>query len=149
MTEMILETFRLNGCFLEAGDRITAPFGLTSARWQVLGAAASEGRPLGVAQIARRLGLTRQAVQRVVDDLERLGFVEFADNPDHKRSKLVVLTATCMETLGKVSAAHTSFAEQLASDLDPEVLTKTLALLGDIRQRCETFTQQIDTGDNQ
>lgn len=147
VTELILETFRLNGRLLEAGDRLTAPFGLTSARWQVLGAAASEGRPLGVAQIARRMGLTRQAVQRVVHDLERLGFVELAENPDHKRAKLVVLTPSCLETLAEVSEAQTLFAEQLASDSDPEVLTQMAAMLGKIRLRCETFTEQIDTGD--
>ena len=32
LTELILETFRLNGCLLAAGDRLTADLGLTSAR---------------------------------------------------------------------------------------------------------------------
>jgi hypothetical protein len=33
-TELILEVFRLNGLLLEAGDRLTHPVGLSSARWQ-------------------------------------------------------------------------------------------------------------------
>jgi hypothetical protein len=45
-TELILETFRLNGLLLEAGDRLVADIGLTSARWQVLGAIALAPVPL-------------------------------------------------------------------------------------------------------
>ena len=38
ITELILETFRLNGVLLDAGNQIPKPFGLTRARWQVMGA---------------------------------------------------------------------------------------------------------------
>jgi hypothetical protein len=38
ITDLILETFRLNGELLTAGDRLVADLSLTSARWQVLGA---------------------------------------------------------------------------------------------------------------
>ncbi|MDH3233798.1 MAG: MarR family transcriptional regulator, partial [Alphaproteobacteria bacterium] len=38
VTALILETFRLNGRLLAAGDRLVGDLGLTSARWQVLGA---------------------------------------------------------------------------------------------------------------
>jgi len=48
MTNLILEIFRVNGLLLAAGDRLTRDLGLTSARWQVLGALA-EG-PLTAAQ---------------------------------------------------------------------------------------------------
>jgi len=59
-TELILETFRFNGRLLAAGDRLTRPFKLSSARWQVLGAI--EQKPLPVAQIAHNMGLARQSV---------------------------------------------------------------------------------------
>ena len=45
-TRVILATFRLNGLLLDAGDRLGAAEGITSARWQVLGAIAVAGRPL-------------------------------------------------------------------------------------------------------
>ena len=56
-TGLIIETFRLNGELLAAGDELCADLGLTSARWQVMGAI-DEG-PLPVAHIARNMGLTR------------------------------------------------------------------------------------------
>lgn len=91
-TSVILSTFRLNGLLLEAGDRLTADHGLTSARWQVLGAIALSDRPLTVPQIARRMGLTRQSVHATVDRLARSGLLELVRNDDHRRSQLVRLT---------------------------------------------------------
>jgi DNA-binding MarR family transcriptional regulator len=66
-TELILDVFRLNGLLLEAGDRLTHPVGLSSARWQVLGVV--EHQPTPVAHVARIMGLTRQSVQQTADAL--------------------------------------------------------------------------------
>ena len=57
LTDLILQVFELNGALLEAGNTLVRDIGLTSARWQVLGAVAMTGTPLSVAQIARRMGL--------------------------------------------------------------------------------------------
>src|SRR5262249_60183634 len=67
MTELILETFRLNGLLLEAGDRLVAEIGLTSARWQGLGAIALAPGPLPVAHLARHMGRGRPAGPRPGD----------------------------------------------------------------------------------
>ena len=68
-TDVVLATFRASGLLLAAGNQLAAKEGLTAARWQVLGAVALAGRPLTVPQIARRMGLTRQAVQASVNRL--------------------------------------------------------------------------------
>jgi DNA-binding MarR family transcriptional regulator len=92
--DLVVEVFRLNGAFLIEGDRMTRDLGMSSARWQVLGALELAGRPLSASQVARNMGLTRQSVQRVVDELEAGGFVTFSENPDHARAKLVAPTAS-------------------------------------------------------
>src|SRR5258708_24672438 len=92
LTELILETFRLNGRLVAAGDALVADIGLTSARWQVLGAIALSPVPLPVAHIARNMGLTRQAVQRLANEMARDGLVRFMANPHHRRARLVLLT---------------------------------------------------------
>src|SRR5262245_59015055 len=92
ITALIIEVFRLNGCLLDAGDDLVGGIGLSSARWQVLGAVAAATNSLPVAHIARNMGLSRQAVQRLANDLERDGLIRFASNPHHERAKLVVLT---------------------------------------------------------
>lgn len=136
ITELVLETFRLNGQLLEAGDRLTAPFGLSSARWQVLGAINNAGQPLTVAQIGRRMGLSRQSVQRVVNDLESNGFVELEDNPDHKRARLVVLTPTCIKTLNRLDVIQAHWANELADGLSETAIQRAVKTIIEIRERC-------------
>src|ERR1700745_1958671 len=92
VTELILEAFRLNGRLLDAGDVLVRDIGLSSARWQVLGAVALSKVPLPVAHLARNIGLARQSVQRVVDDMMNDGLVRYAPNPHHRRAKLVLFT---------------------------------------------------------
>ena len=88
----MLDLFRLNSRVLAAGDRLVADLGLTSARWQILGAVVTAERPQPVAWLARDLGANRQNVQRIVNDLHGEGLVAFETNPHHRRAQLVVLT---------------------------------------------------------
>jgi DNA-binding MarR family transcriptional regulator len=92
LSSIMLDLFRLNSLLLTAGDRLVAPLGLTSARWQILGAIATAERPEPVAWLARNLGANRQNVQRIVNDLHGEGLVAFETNPHHRRAQLVVLT---------------------------------------------------------
>jgi DNA-binding MarR family transcriptional regulator len=92
LSNLILDLFRLNSRLLTAGDRLAAGLGLTSARWQILGAITSAGRPQPVAWLARDVGGNRQNVQRIVNDLHKEGLVAFEVNPHHRRAQLVTLT---------------------------------------------------------
>ncbi len=143
-TDLILETFQLNGQLLEAGDRLAAPLGLTSARWQVLGAIEQEGRPLTVAQIGRRMGLTRQAVQRLVNELNTDGFVRLEHNPDHKRARLVALTPMCLARLQTLEEIQTAWANELTDGLNAAALSRAVQLLNDIRERCFEIERRAD-----
>ena len=141
-TELILETFRLNGQLLEAGDRLAGPLGLSSARWQVLGAVEEEGRPITVAQIGRRMGLSRQAVQRLVNELKADGFVRLEENPDHKRARLVALTPMCLARLQALAEVQARWANELTDGLNAAVLSRAAQLLGEIRERCAEIEQR-------
>ena len=92
LTNLMLDLFRLNSQLLAAGDRLVARLGLTSARWQILGAIVASERPQPVAWLARDLGANRQNVQRIINDLHKDGFVAFEPNPHHRRAQLIVLT---------------------------------------------------------
>lgn len=92
LSGMMLDLFRVTSLALTAGDRLVAPLGLTSARWQILGAIIGAERPQPVAWIARDLGTHRQNVQRIINDLREAGLVDLAPNPHHRRAQLVVLT---------------------------------------------------------
>ena len=136
LTALILETFRLNGRLLAAGDRLTRPSGQSSARWQVLGAV--EQGALPVAEIARRMGLTRQSVQRTADLLVTDGLLKFRDNPSHRRAKLVVLTPRGESILSEITRRQVGWSNRLAKDLPPKDLETAVRLLGEVRRRLGT-----------
>ena len=135
-TDLILETFQLNGRLLAAGDRLTSSLGLTSSRWQVLGAI--QDQPLSVAQIARRMGLARQNVQRLADALEKKRFVEYAANPDHKRAKLVCLTEQGRSAMEKLDLRQEIWANEMASGVSAVAIEAAADVLKRLRTRVET-----------
>ncbi|MDD9902141.1 MAG: MarR family winged helix-turn-helix transcriptional regulator [Rhodospirillaceae bacterium] len=114
LTGMILDIFRLNSMILRAGDRLVAPLGLTSARWQILGAIVAAEQPQPVAWLARDLGANRQNVQRIVNDLQGEGLVAFEPNPHHRRAQLVVLTEKGREAFDAAMALQAPWVNRLA-----------------------------------
>src|SRR5712691_7177860 len=138
VTELILEVFRLNGRLLADGDRLVADLGLTSARWQVIGAVALAAAPMPVAWIARNMGLTRQAVQRIVNELAEEGVLALDENPHHRRAKLVVLTDRGTKLYRAVETRRVPWARALAADSSPRRLAAALATLRELRERLES-----------
>jgi DNA-binding MarR family transcriptional regulator len=116
-TELILAVFRLNGDLLRAGDELIADLNLTSARWQVLGAIGLSEEPQPVANLARDMGLTRQAVQRVANELESEGFVAYTSNPHHRRAKLVVLTERGTHAVRAAARRQGPWINELVAEL--------------------------------
>jgi DNA-binding MarR family transcriptional regulator len=137
ITELVLETFRLNGRLLSTGDAMIADLGLTSARWQVMGAAALSPVPLPVAHIARNMGLTRQAVQRLANDMERDGLLRFGPNPHHQKAKLVLLTRKGKAAFAAAMKRHGPWANSLAAGLNLRDIRLATLTLRTIRQRLE------------
>jgi len=145
ITNLVLETFRLNGRLLGAGDALVADVGLTSARWQVLGAMALSPVPLPVAHIARNMGLTRQAVQRIVNEMEHEGFVRFGPNPHHQRAKLVLLAPRGKTAYDAAMKRQRPWASNLANGLSTKQIETATATLRAIRQRLD---DQVEQGNN-
>ena len=137
LTGLILTMFRVNNLTLTWGDRLVGPFGLTSARWQVLGAIALADRSQPVAWLARDFGANRQNVQRIVNDLAKEGLVEFQPNPHHRRAHLVVLTEKGQRTYDAAVSAYYPRANTLAEGLSTEDIKTTHRVLLALQQKLE------------
>ena len=135
LNELIIQVFRLNGDLLAAGDVLVGDLGLTSARWQVLGAIALSPVPLPVAHVARNMGLTRQAVQRVADDMRTEGLVRYEPNPHHRRAMLVVMTERGEDAYRRASERQERWADGLVSGLPPDAIEAAGALLRTLQIR--------------
>lgn len=136
-TELVLSAFRANGLLLDAGDLLSADEGLTSARWQVLGAIALAERPLTVPQIARRMGLTRQSVHATVNRLVRDGFLELGPNADHRRSPIVGLTKQGSAKYEALDARQVVWINRLARGIARSDIETAVRVLDELSRRLE------------
>lgn len=137
LTGLILKMFRVNNRTLTWGDRLVAPLGLTSSRWQVLGAIAFAEQPQPVAWLARDLGASRQNVQRIVNDLHREGIVEFEPNPHHRRAQLVVMTKKGRKAYDTVVDMYYSRVGELARGMSAKDIETAHRVLATLQQRLE------------
>jgi DNA-binding MarR family transcriptional regulator len=114
------------------------PQGLSVGMRAVLEILADHG-PAAVPAIADRLDLARQGVQRHVDDLIGLGYVEARPNPAHRRSVLIALTPAGAELIDRVRNDELRHLAAMAQDCTSEEITAAVkvlrALNRDVRRR--------------
>jgi DNA-binding MarR family transcriptional regulator len=137
LTNLMLDLFRLNSLLLTAGDRLVARLGLTSARWQILGAIVEGERPQPVAWLARDLGANRQNVQRIINDLHKDGLVAFESNPHHRRAQLVVLTEKGRRTFDAAMALQAPWVNSLSDGLSIKDLQTVHRVAAALRKKLE------------
>ncbi|MBE1597664.1 MULTISPECIES: MarR family winged helix-turn-helix transcriptional regulator [Streptomyces] len=97
------------------------------------------GQPMTVPQMGRTLALSRQFVQRMVNEAAGRDLVEAVPNPAHQRSSLIRLTDTGRSTIDALVARERVLLRQAGDDLTAadidacvRVLTRLLALFEDV-----------------
>jgi DNA-binding MarR family transcriptional regulator len=135
LTEIVLLVFRVNGRLLSAGDRLVGDLGLTSARWQMLGAVALSDHPRTAPLLAARMGMTRQAAQKQLDLLMEDGLVAAEANPGHARSPLYVLTRKGTSVYAATERLQAAWANRIAGSLAIRDLEIAKQLLDNLSNR--------------
>jgi DNA-binding MarR family transcriptional regulator len=85
--------------------------------------------PLTVPQIAQMRPTSRQRMQRLADELEAEGLVEFIDNPKHRRSKLVRLTRKGDARYRELKARFLAIASTLGVGLSERDIRRTTEIV--------------------
>lgn len=71
-------------------------------------------------ELAAQLRMSKQALNYLLRQLERLGYLERRQDPDDRRSKRIVLTQRGASTIpvirGAVSELETTWAQQLGAE---------------------------------
>lgn len=135
LTDLILALFALNGKLLESGDELVRDLKQTSSRWQVFGVVADKS--LTVSEIARKMGLTRQSVQRTVDRLVEEGVLELKANPNHARAPLVSLTKEGMTLYRVIAERQVRWANDLGKGFSTDDLTSCAESIAKLFQRLD------------
>jgi DNA-binding MarR family transcriptional regulator len=127
LTDVILTTFRLNARFLDAAQELAANGDLTAAWWQVLGGILDQ--PRSVAAIGRRMGMTRQGVQRVADLLVERNLAEYRTNPDHRRAKLLACTEAGYWAIRRISFVAHPWGNRIGAEVGVDELRNALVAM--------------------
>ena len=125
--DFTLGIFKLNGQMLASGERLARPVGLTVAWWQVLGAVLHE--PLTASGVAREMGITRQAVQRVANRLRAEGLLETLPNPAHKRAPLLTPTKAGHTAVQRIAPQQAAFADRIVEHFGRQRLEELVTSL--------------------
>jgi DNA-binding MarR family transcriptional regulator len=134
---IIADVYELAGLFRRNGETIARRAGQTQARWQVLSAASDTAKT--VPQIARRLGVSRQNVQRIADLLAQEGLARFTANPDHQASPHLVLSDAGRRLLAQLTRAAGLWHEALAGRLKDAELGALRRNLGSLRAALQSL----------
>jgi GntR family transcriptional regulator, transcriptional repressor for pyruvate dehydrogenase complex len=114
--------FRFSNLLTVERDRLVQELGLTSARWQIIETVGQQPGPVSAAHIARQLQISRQAVQRVLNDLAKLGLVQLAADAADKRAQLVSITLQGSEMLLELDNRSEVLRKKISDDHQPIVV---------------------------
>jgi len=131
LLDLAAAVVKLRGLMRDLFGPAASSVGLSLLEATVLGTVVHVEQPLTVSQIGRYLGNPRQAVQRAAGRLVELEFVEYGDNPDHKRAPLIYITEKGRE------------ANRKNHDQAVEISANVLALLD--RKRCHALADELMT----
>lgn len=134
--DLFLEVFALQAALAAVVDRVHADAGLSTSQHKVIRTLRDAGDAT-VPDIALRLGVSRQFVQKVCNDLSTRGLVDFSTNPRHKRSSLVSLTAAGSDTFETARRREDALIERLLPHIDAERAAGARDLLAGIREKID------------
>ena len=136
LTEVVLTTFRLNARVLDAAQQLATAGGLTAAWWQVLGGVLDQ--PRTVAEVSRRMGVSRQGVLRIADLLVERGLAEYRLNPAHRRASLLACTEAGYWAIRQISVVTHPWSDRIGEQVGAAELRAALATMQRLAEVLET-----------
>ena len=133
VANLILETHDASATLSVATDALMATEHLQAARWRLLQTVARSADPLTVPYIARKIRLSRQAVQRLVDELVGRGVVVLKPNEHHATAQLVVLTKDGRDLYDRAHRRQHAFSEWLSGQFTDEEVRTTTQVMSKLR----------------
>ncbi|NDY58743.1 MarR family transcriptional regulator [Desulfovibrio sulfodismutans] len=116
-------------------DEQFRPMGLSSASWSVIFTLATAERPLSQREIADRIFVESPTVVRLLDRLEKLGWVRREPSPQDRRRNLVRLTAKILEHHDTMHAMAERVHREALAGIPADKLAVTLEVLETLRSR--------------
>jgi len=131
--DLFREVFELHTALSGIMDKVHEQAGLSTSQHKIMRTLSHIG-PATVPDLAALLGVSRQFVQTVCNDLLSHGFLQFTDNPRHKRSKLAILTEPGRSAFRQARQKEDTIIEEALPEIDPGKAAEACELLEGIRK---------------
>jgi DNA-binding MarR family transcriptional regulator len=82
-----------------------------------------------VADIGRKMGMTRQGVQRIADLLVDRGLAEYRENQAHRRAKLLACTEAGYRAIARIATVQHPWADRIGTAVGIADLNEADAVL--------------------
>jgi DNA-binding MarR family transcriptional regulator len=132
ISRLALHVFRAQQSLVSVGDDLTSQWGLTSAKWKVLGAVELSEGPPTASGIGRTMGMTRQAATKQIGLLVERGLLIPHDNPLDARASVYTLSQDGKATYDAISAAWAAQVEVIRASIDDVAITGALTALAQL-----------------
>ena len=137
ISRLALHVFRAQQSLISVGDDLTSLWGLSSAKWKVLGAVALSDAPPTAAGIGRTMGMTRQAATKQIGLLVEHGLLTPHDNPLDARASVYTLSEDGSATYNAISAAWAARVDVLRASIDDVAIESALNVLAQLAAELE------------
>jgi DNA-binding MarR family transcriptional regulator len=127
----------------DARDWNGQPVFRTDGVWRVLATVASSSYCLAIADLARALGVRKQAAHELAHSAARAGVIELASNPQDKRILQALLTPRGRAELADARTAEAVWLAALLNGLGDHELATTTHVVRVIRQRLERDVREL------
>lgn len=121
------EVFRLQHLLSQVIDQVHEQSGLRTPQKR-LGETLENGGEMTVPHAAAHMGVSRQFVQTLCNEMAASGLLAFSENPRHKRSKLISLTRHGREVLNKAQRIEGEIIERGAPQVEGKVVREATSL---------------------
>jgi DNA-binding MarR family transcriptional regulator len=138
LTDLIRTVIRMNATVQKSGTRLLRDTGITNARWQLLSELVALEQRVTVSELARHMGVSRQAIQRLADDMASDDLVEFVKNPGDARAMHLLLTEAGKATYHEAQECEWQWTNAIAADFDAKQIASAVALLENITEKMHT-----------
>lgn len=112
---------------------ILAPYELTHTQYKILKfLCRNQNKPIRQADIEMHFSMTNPTVTGIIQNLEKKGLVKRMQNPDDKRSKLLVLSERAMSMEDELNYLREALENQVTENLTDEEKQQLIILLNKI-----------------
>lgn len=140
--DLFREVSQLHSALATIQGQVHEKIGLSTSSLKVMKTLIKKG-PNTVPHIGSHLGLSRQFVQTICNEIIKRGFVESRPNPFHKKSRLMQLTDQGRNAFYLAQEIEFRIIESALQNIETSSSKVVTELLSEIRKTFETYIETL------